>query len=245
MAGDWIKIETGLGHKPEVVALAAALGLDRDAVVGKLVTFWSWADQHYDERDGASVTAAYIDELVRAQNFAENLKKVGWLKGENLHFTIPKFDRHMSESAKKRARDMRRKKLDRARTKSGQNPDPNRTRDRGRDRGEVPPVPPPVAEVIAFGAAWPGDAATGCPPGIPEDFCRNFHARTTDRAQWLGPAGKPRNWRGQFATWWKRDFRTWGQFRGGARNGTHSGTGAEKAFAREASGVAGGARVLA
>ena len=37
MAGDWIKVEHTTPDKPEVVKLADMIGIDQDAVVGKLL----------------------------------------------------------------------------------------------------------------------------------------------------------------------------------------------------------------
>jgi DNA replication protein DnaT len=45
MAGEWIKIQTVTPDKPEVFVIADRLGIDPDAVVGKLVRLWIWADQ--------------------------------------------------------------------------------------------------------------------------------------------------------------------------------------------------------
>ena len=43
MAGDWIKVEDCLPDKPEVVGIADYMGIDQDAVVGKLIRLWAWA----------------------------------------------------------------------------------------------------------------------------------------------------------------------------------------------------------
>jgi hypothetical protein len=45
MAGDWIKFDTSTPDKPEVFEMAAELGIDPDAVVGKLLRVWKWFDQ--------------------------------------------------------------------------------------------------------------------------------------------------------------------------------------------------------
>jgi hypothetical protein len=37
MAGNWIKFDTSTSDKPEVWAIAESLGIDPDAVVGKLL----------------------------------------------------------------------------------------------------------------------------------------------------------------------------------------------------------------
>ena len=44
MAGDWLKFEKVTMDKPEVFEMAGILGIDPDAVVGKLLRVWSWFD---------------------------------------------------------------------------------------------------------------------------------------------------------------------------------------------------------
>ena len=77
MAGDWIKIQHVTPDKPEVWQMAASLGIDADAVVGKLVRVWVWADQQ--SVDGtchaASVTKALLDRMVSVAGFS-----IAWLQ---------------------------------------------------------------------------------------------------------------------------------------------------------------------
>lgn len=56
MAGDWIKFETTTPDKPEVDRIATVLDVDPDAVVGKLIRFWIWADQQALDGNAVSVT---------------------------------------------------------------------------------------------------------------------------------------------------------------------------------------------
>jgi len=103
MAGDWIKVEIATPDKPEIVKLASLLGIDQDSAFGKCVRFWMWADQQTRNGNDLSVTTIFIDRLVALPGFAENLKKVGWLAGEDLTLRIPNFDRHNGKSGKTRA----------------------------------------------------------------------------------------------------------------------------------------------
>lgn len=103
MAGDWIKLEHSTPDKPEVVKLAAALGLDQDAVVGKLVRLWIWADQQSVSGNALTVTNMFIDRITFCNGFAVGLVKVGWLSGREGLLTIPNFDRHNGQTAKNRA----------------------------------------------------------------------------------------------------------------------------------------------
>jgi hypothetical protein len=103
MAGEWIKMRADLHDDPAVFRLASMLGIDKYAVIGRLHTFWSWADRHSVDGfvDGAAST--YVDEVVRFEGFAESLAIVGWLEISEDGIRIPKFGRHNGDSAKKRA----------------------------------------------------------------------------------------------------------------------------------------------
>lgn len=108
MAGDWIKVEHTTPDKPEVVKLAGILGIDQDAVVGKLLRLWIWADQQSVSGNAITVTNSFLDRLVFCPGFAAGLVKVGWLNGREGLFSIPNFDRHNGQSAKNRANTNRR-----------------------------------------------------------------------------------------------------------------------------------------
>lgn len=45
MASSWIKVEVITPDKPEIFQIAELLNIDPDAVLGKLVRIWAWADQ--------------------------------------------------------------------------------------------------------------------------------------------------------------------------------------------------------
>lgn len=108
MAGDWIKVEHATPDKPEVVKLADMLGIDQDAVVGKLLRLWIWADQQSVSGNAITVTNSFLDRLVFCPGFAVGLVKVGWLNGRNGLLSIPNFDRHNGQTAKNRANTNRR-----------------------------------------------------------------------------------------------------------------------------------------
>jgi hypothetical protein len=103
MAGDWIKFEKATLAKPEVLRVAAVLGISRYQVVGMCLAFWSWCDEQLRECHALGVTESMIDDLVGATGFASALLDVGWLRVRNGSLAVPNFDRHLSESAKKRA----------------------------------------------------------------------------------------------------------------------------------------------
>ena len=115
MAGDWIKIQHALPDKPEVVKMAAELGIDQDAVTGKLVRLWIWADQQSVNGNGLSVTETFLDRVTFVTGFAQALRSVGWLEGEDGALSLPNFGRHNGTTAKTRANGQKRTELSRSR----------------------------------------------------------------------------------------------------------------------------------
>lgn len=103
MAGDWIKMRTDLTHDPDVISISQMTGLDEFAVVGRLHRFWSWVDANSDTGIITGVHPDWIDKFLDAPDFAEAMVATGWLIVSAPDcFSIPKFDRWMGESAKKR-----------------------------------------------------------------------------------------------------------------------------------------------
>lgn len=96
-------MRSDLHDDPAVFRLASLLKIDKFAVIGRLHTFWSWADRHSVDGfvDGAASTD--VDEIVRCDGFAASLVKVKWLEISDEGIRIPKFDRHNGDSAKQRA----------------------------------------------------------------------------------------------------------------------------------------------
>lgn len=114
MAGDWIKFEVSTLDKSEVTVMAAALDLDPDAVVGKLLRVWAWADSNVVSNasgnavgNDVAVTVAipfsHIDRITYVSGFAKAMEKVGWLVIGEGTITFPKFTRHNGKTAKERA----------------------------------------------------------------------------------------------------------------------------------------------
>ncbi len=103
MAGDWIKVQTCTPDKPEVHQIAERLGIDPDAVTGKLIRIWCWADQQTADGNAASVTKSLLDRVSGVTGFADSLISVGWLEKTDAGFLFPNFDRHNGNSAKTRA----------------------------------------------------------------------------------------------------------------------------------------------
>lgn len=105
MAGEWIKVELATPDKPEVLRLSRILGIDKDAVFGKLIRLWAWFDKNSVDGVVDGVVDADIDSLCFQPGFATALVSVKWLEIDTAaeRITLPNFERHNGESAKKRA----------------------------------------------------------------------------------------------------------------------------------------------
>lgn len=104
MAGEWIKIELSTADKPEVLRIARLLHIDKDAAFGKLIRVWAWFDRNSVDGVVDGVVDDDIDSLCNLEGFASALISVGWLEfdPEQERITLPNFDRHNGETAKKR-----------------------------------------------------------------------------------------------------------------------------------------------
>lgn len=103
MSGDWIKMRVDLATDPAVIAVAEALGIDEDLVVGKLHKLWSWADAHTTDGSAKNVTVSWMERYMGVTGFCDALIEAGWLVRDNGGIRVPNFDRHMGEGAKRRA----------------------------------------------------------------------------------------------------------------------------------------------
>jgi hypothetical protein len=103
MAGDWIKLQKDTPDKPEILAMSSRLGIDSDAVVGKLVRIWSWFDTHTTSGNASCVTYSFLDRLAGVTGFAEQMALVGWLEQSGHDLKLSNFGYHNGETAKTRA----------------------------------------------------------------------------------------------------------------------------------------------
>lgn len=129
MASNWIKVEVITPDKPEIFRLAEILNIDPDAVLGKAIRFWVWADQQTIDGNADNITdnkkcnatsvtnseqvkrrshavvitKSAIDRICFMAGFSDALIQVGWLSEVDGVLVLPNFDRHNGESSKKRA----------------------------------------------------------------------------------------------------------------------------------------------
>ena len=116
MAGDWIPMRANLEDDPTVIAIARALKLQPDHVVGKLHRFWSWADSHTIDGQLCGVDAAWVDKHVDKRGFANAMASAPtpWLVIEDCGIRIPNFTNWFGSSAKSRMLATRRQQVSRS-----------------------------------------------------------------------------------------------------------------------------------
>lgn len=108
MRRPWIKIEVSTPDKPEVCAIATRLRIDPDAVVGKLVRLWAWAESNRIQPNDLGVTKEFLDKVCGRKGFTEALLQAGWLIEGPEGLSFPNFERHNGNDSKVRGLTARR-----------------------------------------------------------------------------------------------------------------------------------------
>lgn len=234
MAGDWIKIEHSLPGKPEVMRMASILGISEAAVVGHLVRFWSWVDQNMSQKcPSVFGTKLGLDSRAGWDGFCDAMVEVGWLKFVGEQIEIPNYDHHLSQSAKQRAFESKRKSKQRKNVPQNVPKMSQKVRDKSGTKGgtreekrreDIHPlsedvcdthkrgafVPPTVAEVRAYCESRKNKIDA-------ERFVDHYTARG-----WIMTNGKKvQDWQACVRTWEKND----GRFNSGAAGGLFGGGG--------------------
>ena len=140
----WLKFETTTPDKVEVFELARILGLDPDAVVGKLLRVWAWFDQHTEDGSANVSGILLLDRLAGVAGFCDAMAQVDWLIIEDDAIGLPNFDRHNGHSAKNRllSAERKRRERDNVAAKSRLNRDKSVTREeKRREEKNIPTTP--------------------------------------------------------------------------------------------------------
>jgi len=103
-----MKVEHDTPEKPEVHAIAQALGIDVDEAFGKLFRMWRWFDKESVGGLVAGVGPAAIDRIIMLKGFADAVLKAGWLEVTDQGLVMPEFAKNCGEGAKTRALTARR-----------------------------------------------------------------------------------------------------------------------------------------
>ena len=157
MAGDWFPMAYYRSACPEVVRVSSATGRSRHEVLGLLCDLWSWASCESITGGVEGVWIASLSSVLGADEpFWRAVAAVNWLAEDDRGIVIPNWERWLSESAKKRSRDVIRKRVARLRgPQSVRKPSAKRPPRSGTERGlqktedrrqkteeKAPPTPP-------------------------------------------------------------------------------------------------------
>ena len=130
MANDWIKMRCDLFTHPKVVRISSALKADTLRTIGGLMSAWCLFDAHSIDGSLDGYTSETLDAHLRWDGFSAAMISVGWLFDDGASLSLPDFETHNGESAKRRAQDADRKRKDRK--TSASEPDESRTREEKR-----------------------------------------------------------------------------------------------------------------
>lgn len=144
MAGDWIKMRSDLFTHPKVIRMSSALQADALRTVGGLMSVWCLFDTHSVDGHLDGYTLEAVDVHLRWDGFSREMQRVGWLDEAAQGLTLPRFDVHNGQSAKRRAQDADRKRV--SRSLSAPEADALRTREEeNREESGKTPLPPAVS----------------------------------------------------------------------------------------------------
>lgn len=114
MAGDWIKMTTGLRTHPKVVRMAAGLKSDKLRVIGGLFAVWSIFDAHSADGVLDGYNFRLMDDELGWRGFCAAMQSIGWLEEVDHGLRVPRYDEHHGAGAKRRALDTERKRAERS-----------------------------------------------------------------------------------------------------------------------------------
>lgn len=144
--GDWIKMRLDLQSHPKVVRILSATQADKFRVIGGLHAVWAIFDTHSEDGLLHGYTPVALDHVIGWTGFAQAMMDVDWLSWDGSQtLSMPEFQEHNGQSAKRRAEDQKRKRDERkspqsVRKVSEVNADKKRTREEKR-RSNTPLTP--------------------------------------------------------------------------------------------------------
>ena len=208
MSTDWIKMRVDLRTHPKVVRMASALRADKLRAIGGLFSTWPIFDAHSSDGLLEGYTFRALDDELNWKGFSQAMAAIGWLVDlEGNGLTAPRFEEHNGQSAKRRAMETERKRLEREAEKearkfgqaSASDADKSVTREEKRREEEipntnllaqVPALPPEDRPPLALVA--PSAEAPKGPPDCPHQAVLALWAEVLPAM----PQHLPSQWRG-------------------------------------------------
>lgn len=98
----WIKVAWDTPAKPEVLAIATALGIEPDAAMGALLRLWIWFSQH-TESGFTALRPEALDQMLGRPGFCAAATRAGWIEQNEFGTWMTGFHAHTSSLARRRA----------------------------------------------------------------------------------------------------------------------------------------------
>jgi hypothetical protein len=127
----WLKWCKRLWAKPEVVAIAASLGIRPREAAACCMCVWEWVDDNFAVRNvpanedaimrvnaSAAANIGFVDSIAGFKGFANAMIREGWLRVGDGFIAVPKFGKHNLETAKARAENLDRQNRYRAKVRA-------------------------------------------------------------------------------------------------------------------------------
>ncbi len=96
-----------LREDPAVMQMAEITGMNEICVVGYCHAIWSWLSRQCHAGSVTGVTLLSLGRVTQTGDFPIAMQKVGWLDEQTIDgvttLVVPNFERHLSQSAKRRA----------------------------------------------------------------------------------------------------------------------------------------------
>lgn len=105
----WIKMRCDLADDLRVWRIAERLNIPKEHVIGLMHRFWSWADGQTEDGFISLAKAEDVDRYLGVEGFAAAVEAVDWLELRDNGVALPRFETHNGRSAKRRAREAKRK----------------------------------------------------------------------------------------------------------------------------------------
>jgi len=115
----WLEIHGDLPDHPKTIACASLLNIDKDFLIGKLVRFWTWAEDYrengfFEECECSLIAEKMrwnknVKKLIEALCFVPNGENSGFLQKVNNGYQIYNWDKYIGKLIDKRRKDRERK----------------------------------------------------------------------------------------------------------------------------------------
>lgn len=171
---EWVQARTDLDTDPVVIRQAAALSIPALSVAFLWIKFWGWAREHTVTGRIESVTHEVVDAAIGVRGFAQSAGH--WLLFDEAGLTIPKWEKHNDNGARKRFLANKRQVNKRKKVSRSSHDSVTQRRDKSVTRREEKreeintPSSPPVGDASKFEVFW---KAYPAPRRVDKAYCQS------------------------------------------------------------------------